>query len=88
MAGQEVFRHGVHRRPFLVLDFFLLDPVTLVLVVDQLHGLVDLFEQVDAVAVSEMLQPNLDDGERHLRQVEEGLIAMHPHPEIHLGNGA
>src|SRR5207237_1441624 len=49
MAGQEVLRHRVHGRALLVLDLFLFDPVALVLVVDQLHRLVDFLEQMDAV---------------------------------------
>ena len=55
---------------------------------DQLHGFVDLFEQVNPMTVAEMLEAHLDDGERHLRQVEERLIAVHPHPEVDLGDGA
>src|SRR6266576_2608059 len=59
MAGQEVFGHGVHGRPLLVLDLFLLDPVALVLIVDQLHRFVDFLEQVDAVAVTQVLEADL-----------------------------
>src|ERR1700737_1294978 len=40
------------------------------------------------MAVTEVLQSHLDDGEGHLRQVEEGLIPVHPHAKVHLGDGA
>src|SRR6202795_2757888 len=43
---------------------------------------------MDAVAVTEVLEANLHDRERHLREVEESLIAMHPHAEVDLGDRA
>ena len=88
MAGQEVLGHRVHGRPLLIFDLFLLDPVALILVVDQLHGLVDFFEQVNAVAVTQVLEAHLHDGEGHLREVEEGLVSVHAHAEVDLRDGA
>src|SRR2546421_10394195 len=79
MAREKVFRHGIHRRSLLVFDLFLFDPIALIFIVNELHRLVDLFEQVNTVTITEMFEADLDDGERHLGEVEEGLVAMHSH---------
>jgi hypothetical protein len=38
---------------------------------DQLHGPVDLLQEVDPVTVAEALERHLEDGKGHLREVEE-----------------
>src|SRR5919201_6029103 len=86
MAGQEVLGHGVHGRALLVFNLFLLDPVALVVVVDQLHRLVHLLDEVNAMPIAQVLEPDLDDCEGHLGEVEESLVAVHPHTQVDLGD--
>ena len=43
---------------------------------------------MNAVTVAEVFQPHLHDRERHLGEVEEGLVAVHPHAQVDLGDGA
>ena len=43
---------------------------------------------MNPVAITKVFQAHLHDGERHLRQVEERLVAMDPHAEVDLGDGA
>ena len=53
---------------------------------DELHALVHLFQELDHAFLFQPLDENLDDGERHLAQRRQRLVAVDALFEIHLGD--
>ena len=51
---------------------------------DQLHRAVDLFDEVDAVAIAQPPEGHLHDRESHLGEVEQLLVAMDAQPQVDL----
>src|SRR5438093_2547117 len=86
-AALHVGGDRLHRRAQLIADRAHLEVESIGLAPDQLHAATHLGEQLQLVALLQLANGRLQDGERHLGQVAERLVAMDPPLQVDLADG-